>query len=54
MRTEPVRQELGGRWPSKKKIKKMNKSHREERKEPYDALERTEKRSNQKRKTYAT
>ena len=53
MRTEPVRKELGGRRPSKKqknKNKQRNKSHREDRKEPYDALERTGKRSNQKRK----
>ena len=53
VRTEPVSKELGGRQKPKRK-----KSHTEERKEPYDALERREqkgekkkkKKSNQKRK----
>ena len=48
--------QLGGRRPSKKRNKKTTttktkKSHTQERKEPYDALERTErKKSNHKRK----
>ena len=38
VRTEPVSKQLGGRQKNKTK-----KSHTEERKEPYDALERTER-----------
>ena len=42
VRTEPVSKQLGGRQKNKTK-----KSHTEERKEPYDALERTERKKKQ-------
>ncbi len=44
VRTEPVSKELGGRQKNKTK-----KSHTEERKEPYDALERREQKNKNKK-----
>ena len=53
VRTEPVSKELCGRQKTKNKTKK---SHTEERKEPYDALERTgeEEKKQQPREKEAT